>query len=311
MLSRAKTFGTRLGTTIGRPISTEARAALDLAHQRRMAALQAEANIAAAKAKANQATINAYRKKQEALREVAKSKLEAESILEQEAAYSKQRNTGTGAGTGASAGFDASNAVLLAGGLVAIGLVITKITEDKAKKEAESVKPDLEVYKAKGAEGLKQLDSEIYDKLNALQGVGFEAKLLPEIRDKVIIFRECLSTIPVSGKGINNPTIVSDAVNARVETVADALLIMEAYRIAIGAIESGWIYGKSNVKAGLGGKNFYDLVKKFMHALNYVRNPNAALKAQGPIKKELQGGRRRTRRRRTHRRSKRRSHSRH
>lgn len=318
MLSRVPKGLSRIGQ-LARPISTEARVALNLAHQQRLAALQAEANIAAAKAKADQATINAYRKKQEALREVAKSKLEAESILEQEAAYSKPRNNSKGSRQTMPGSESDPNwhfmgllaSILLSAGYAAFYI----ISEEDAKKENEAVKSDLDKLIAEGPDGLIRLDGEIYDALYALKSSGFETAVSESLKKKLVLFRAGLAQIPLSSAPAAPRAPHPELTNVRVDTVGDALKLMEQYRIIIGSSQPAvwfeWatltsLYAKrreKNTSKMPNGKNLYELAARFQSINPFISQGRSTIKhvskvlSEMPLEREMKGGRKRKTRR--------------
>ncbi len=322
MLSRGIPKGlSRIGQ-LARPISTEAKVALDLAHQQRLAAFQAEANIAAAKAKADQATLNAYRKEQEALREVEKSRVEAESILRQKAAYSKPRNTGTSSNSSKGPSVDPKSdpdwnfmgllaAILLSAGYAAFHT----ISEEDAKKENEAVKSDLDKLIVEGPDGLIRLDGEIYDALYALKSSGFDTAVSESLKKKLVLFRAGLTQIPLSSAPAAPRSPHPELTNVRVDTVGDALKLMEQYRIIIGSSQPAvwfeWatltsLYAKrreKNTSKMPNGKNLYELAARFQSINPFSSQGRSTIKHvskvlnEMPLQREMKGGRKRKTRR--------------
>ena len=169
-------------------------------------------------------------------------------------------------------------AILLSAGYAAFHT----ISEEDAKKQNEAIKSELEILKAKGPNGLIELDGEIYDALYALKSSGFDTEVSESLKKKLILFRGGLAEIQLQD-ATKGPELIlhPELANVRVDTVGDALKLMEQYRIIIGSSQPAiwweletyykpWAKRREkNTKKTPNGKDLYELADKFRFGVHF------------------------------------------
>ncbi len=210
-------------------------------------------------------------------------------------------------------------AILLSAGYAAFHT----ISEEDAKKQNEAVKSELDLLIKEGPAGLIRLDGEIYDALYALKSSGFDTAVSESLKKKLILFRAGLAKIKIRDATKGPEEILHPELeNVRVDTVGDALKLMEQYRIIIGSSQPAvWFEWatlhslfarrrETNTSKMPNGKNLYELAARFQ-SINpfsskgrYLGKHVSKVLNEMPLERELKGGsKRRTRRHRKSRKS--------